>query len=294
MLRFFLLYMLCFMSWIQLRAQEDLMSLAEEASEQKKESIIGTFKATRLVNGHTIETNGKGVLLFLISHRFGAFNNGAYHFFGLDQATIRLALEYGLSDRLNIGLGRSSLEKTYDGFLKYRILKQKSAGMPISLTAFSSVALTSLRWSNPELNYLFAHRLTYAQQLLIARKMNRYLSLQLSPTLIHRNLVSTMQDENTVSALGVGSSIKLTKRTTFNIEYFYLLPGQTARDYKNALGLGFDIETGGHVFQLLFSNSQGMIEKIFIPQNTGTWFGGDIYFGFNISRVFNLKGEKQW
>jgi hypothetical protein len=284
----YFLFHLLFMMAMCAQAQDDLMDLAEANNNVINEKITGTFKATRLANGHTVETNGRKVLLFLISHRFGTLNSGAYHFFGLDQATIRLGLEYGITDRLNIGLGRSSLEKTFDGFLKYRLLQQKSTGMPVSLALFSSIALNSLKWQNPEQNNLFTSRLTYTHQLLIARKFNQSLSLQLSPTLVHRNLVRTQQDENNVFALGAGGRFKLTKRTSFNLEYFYLLPGQTANDYVNSLSMGFDIETGGHVFQLIFTNSQGMIEKFFIPQNTGSWSKGDIYFGFNISRVFNL------
>ena len=273
-------------------AQDDLLKLAEASDSADTGKVTGTFKATRLVNGHTIETNEQGVLLFLISHRFGAVNGGAYEFFGLDHATIRLGLEYGLTDRLNVGVGRSSLEKTYDGFIKYRLLQQQVRSMPVSLTLFSSLALNSLRQA-PERDYDFPNRLTYTYQLLVARKFTERLSLQLAPTFLHRNLVVRRADENNVYALGTGGRFKLTNRTCLNAEYFYLMPGQTADDFRNALSIGFDIETGGHVFQLIFSNAQGMIEKFFIPQNTGFWADGDIYFGFNISRVFDLKGEKQ-
>ncbi|MBF9254496.1 hypothetical protein I2I11_14425 [Pontibacter sp. 172403-2] len=274
------------------RAQDDLMALAEAQDSVQVNQVSGTFKATRLVNGHTVETNGGGTLLFLISHRFGTLNSGAYNFFGLDQATIRLGLEYGLTDKLTIGVGRSSLEKTYDGFAKYKLLQQTSTGtrIPLTLTLFTSTALTSLR-QDPEQQNPFSARLTFTHQLLLARKFNDKLSLQLSPTLVHRNLVPARRDENNVYALGVGGRYKLTKRTSFNAEYYYLLPGETADNYRNSLSLGFDVETGGHVFQLIFTNAQGMVEKFFIPQTTGNWADGDIYFGFNISRVFDLQGK---
>lgn len=271
------------------------MALAEAHDSAKLEEISSSFKATRLVNGHTVETNGEGELLFLISHRFGPLNSGAYELFGLDQATIRLALEYGLTDKLTIGAGRSSLEKTYDGFLKYRFLQQSQARqVPLTLTWLSGVVLTSLKWQNPEQRNLFSSRLAYTHQLLIARKMNQRLSLQLSPALLHRNLVKTRQDENNVYSVGAGGRFMLTKRTSFNAEYYYLLPGKTAEDFRNSLSLGFDIETGGHIFQLIFTNAQGVVEKLFIPQTIGAWSEGDIYFGFNISRVFQLKEKQAW
>ncbi|ALJ00153.1 DUF5777 family beta-barrel protein [Rufibacter tibetensis] len=273
----------------------DLLKLAEANDSVTNEAVSATFKATRLINGHTVETNGAGSLLFLISHRFGTLNSGAYNFWGLDQATIRLALEYGITNRFTVGLGRSSLEKTYDGYLKYKVLQQKNTGSPVTVTAFTSVAVKTMDWADQEKNFEFAHRLTYSHQLLVARKFSERLSLQVAPTVVHRNLVETGLGETDVYAVGAGGRFKITKRTSFNAEYFYLLPGETADDFKNSLSLGVDIETGGHVFQLMLTNSQGMIEKFFIPRNTGGWSTGDIYFGFNVSRVFNLgKDRREW
>ncbi|QHL89352.1 hypothetical protein GU926_05635 [Nibribacter ruber] len=271
------------------QAQDDLLKLAETQDSARTGHTTGTFKATRLLNGHTVQTNGAGALLFLISHRFGTLNSGAYEFWGLDQATIRLGLEYGLTDQLTVGVGRSSLEKTYDGFLKYKLLQQQEAGMPITLTLFTSTAIKTLEWFEPNVEEQFKYRLTYTFQALVARKLTDRVSLQVAPTLVHRNLVPLSTDENNVYAVGAGGRFKLTKRTTFNAEYFYLLPGATADQFRNSLSLGVDIETGGHVFQLMATNSQGMIEQFFIPSNAGSWSKGDIYFGFNISRVFQLK-----
>lgn len=276
------------------QAQDELLKIAEASDSTSSDQVTGTFKATRLVNGHTVETNSEGVLLFLISHRFGTLNSGAYELFGLDQATIRLGLEYGITDRIDIGIGRSSLEKTFDGFLKYKLLQQQTdKGWPVTLTLFSSAAVRSLKWPEEEYNLEFRHRLAYTQQVLLARKFTERLSLQLSPTLVHHNLVPLRQDENNVFALGGGGRFKITKRTSFNAEYYYLLSHQTRQDFRNGLSLGFDIETGGHVFQLIFTNAQGMVEKFFVSRNTGYWSDGDIYFGFNISRVFDLKGKEK-
>jgi hypothetical protein len=280
---------------VSAQAQDDLLkSLETQATDSAgAEYVQATFKGTRVINGQSVETPGGGTLLFLISHRFGTLNSGAYNFFGLDQATIRLGLEYGLNDKLTVGVGRSSLEKTYDGFLKYRALRQSTGphAMPVSVTLFASSALTSLRF--PDQERPADSRFTYTYQALIARKFSPSLSLQLMPTLVHRNFVETRAQQNDVYALGIAGRQKLTKRVALTAEYYYLLPGATADEFRNSLALGFDIETGGHVFQLHFTNSQGMIEKFFIPQTTGRWTKGDIYFGFNISRAFTLKAKQQ-
>lgn len=293
------LFLVFFVLFIQkVSAQDDLLALAE-ADSIGPAFTTATFKATRVINGHSVELIPRKELLFLISHRFGTLNSGAYNFFGLDGATIRLALEYGLTSKLNVGVGRSSLQKTYDGYLKYRLLTQQDKGWsrPLTINALASSAIKTLRFDNPERDYPFSSRLYFTWQLLLARKFSERFSLQLSPTLIHRNLVATVRDQNNVLALGTGARYKITKRTSFNGEYYYLLPGATADDFRNVLSFGFDIETGGHVFQLHLTNAQGMIEKFFIAETMGKWEKGDIYFGFNISRIFDFDkevGEKKW
>jgi hypothetical protein len=291
----FILFSILLTTSIHLQAQDDLLNFLENDSVNKgqKDYTYATFKSTRVINGQSVETQKAKVLQFLISHRFGRLNSGAYNFFGLDDATIRLGLEYGLTDVLTIGVGRSSLEKTYDGFVKYKVLRQRPSGMPVSVVLFASTAITTLDFSDVERDNLFSSRLSYTYQAIIGRKFSDKLSLQLSPTMVHRNLVPTTIDQNDVYAVGVAGRYKLTKRTSLNAEYFYLLPGETANDYYNSLSVGFDIETGGHVFQLHFTNSQGMLEKFFVPATNGNWLKGDIYFGFNISRVFSLKKEEK-
>ncbi|AIZ64641.1 hypothetical protein PK28_14950 [Hymenobacter sp. DG25B] len=282
------------------RAQDTNSDLLRQLNQQvpadSAAPVAATFKGTRVINGQSVETPRAHVLLFLISHRFGPLNSGAYNFFGLDQATIRLGLEYGITDRLAVGIGRSSLEKTFDGFAKYRLLRQQtgSHSMPVSVTLLGTTALTSLRYGGPERP--FRTRLAYTGQALVARKISNGLSLQLMPTFMHRNLVDTPHDQNDVWALGVAGRQKLTQRVAFTAEYYYVLPGATATDFRNSLALGFDIETGGHVFQLHVTNAQGMIEPLFIPRTTGNFFDGDIFFGFNISRAFALGGEpgRKW
>jgi len=275
-------------------AQDDLLNQLEQQTTdpQKREVVQATFKGTHIINSQSVETPGKGTLAFLIQHRFGTLNSGAYNFFGLDQAVLRLSFEYGLSDRLTVGVGRSSQEKTFDGFLKYRALRQSTGAgaMPVSVTLLASSAITTLKFQETEKRD-DASRLTYAYQMLIARKFSPSLSVQLMPTLIHRNYVNTEAEQNDVYAIGGALRQKLTKRIALTADYFYLLPGNTADNYRNALGVGFDIETGGHVFQLHFTNAQGMVEKFFVPQTTGDFFKGDIYFGFTVARNFTIKSQ---
>lgn len=272
---------------------DDLLSLLGD--DETTDFSTATFKTTRIINGHSIENNAHGVLDFKISHRFNYLNGGAYEMFGLDGATIRLGLEYGVTDRLMVGFGRSSFEKTLDGFLKYKILRQSTGKkkMPVSLSYFSSVACKTVKWDNPERNNYFTSRLYYTHQLLVGRKFNESLSIQLSPTLVHKNLVALTSDQHDILACGIGGRYKITKRTSINVEYFYLLPDQLSDDITNSLSLGFDIETGGHVFQLHFTNSKSMIEKGFVAETTGEWSKGDIQFGFNVSRVFTVHNPKR-
>ncbi|WP_310392392.1 DUF5777 family beta-barrel protein [Hymenobacter sp.] len=277
------------------RAQTDLLGELEKqtADSTGREVVTATFKATHIINSQSVETPGAGTLAFLIQHRFGTLNSGAYEFFGLDQAVLRLGFEYGLTDRLAVGVGRSSQDKTFDGFVKYRALRQTTGArpMPVSVTLFASSAITTLKFNEPTVERTTASRVDYAYQVLIARKFSPSLSVQLMPTLIHRNFVARSDMQNDVYALGAGLRQKLTKRLALTADYFYVLPGNTADTYRNALGLGVDIETGGHVFQLHLTNSKGMVEKFFVPQTDGNFFDGDIYFGFTVARNFTVKSQ---
>ncbi len=280
-------------AYINSYSQGLLDELKDPAEETQKVYTIATFKGARLVNGHSIEAPAKNEALFIIGHRFGRLNGGFYDMFGLDQASIRIGMEYSPLERLCIGAGRSSFEKTYDGFLKYKLIKQAKNGAPLSVSLFSSIAINTLRWSIPERDNLFSSRLSYAYQALIARKFSKSVSLQLMPTMVHRNLVPLASDANDIFAMGAGGRVKITNRIAINAEYYHLLnrnnaPRVNGLEPTNALSIGFDIETGGHVFQLHFTNTQAMFESAFISQNTGKFFGGDIFFGFNITRTFGF------
>ncbi len=250
-----------------------------------------TFKATRLINGQSIETVGKNGLNFIISHRFGNLNKGYSNFYGLDESHIRLGLEYGLFDRFDIGLGRSREQQLVDGYIKYKILRQASGAyiMPVTVSYYSAAAIRTDKGLVVGRHYTVANRLNYVHELLIARKFSNSFSLQLMPGIVHRNLTAIKKSPNIVPFVGVGGRLKLSSRITLNAEYYYNLSKYIADNYVNPLSIGFDIETGGHVFQLHFSNSRAMHEKILIPENTNDWLKGDFGFGFNIIRHFGLN-----
>jgi hypothetical protein len=278
-------------------AQDDLMNLLNKDAPKETNYTTATFKSTRIMNGHSIERMPAGQLDVRISHRFGTINSGAYNFFGLDQSNIHLGLEYGIFSWLMIGVGRSEYEKTFDGFAKFSILRQSTGAkeMPVSVSVLTSIALKTLKFPDPTRTNYFTSRLAYVGQILIARKLNEALSVQLTPSYIHRNLVATELDPNDIFAVGAGTRVKLTKRISLNGEYYYITNPKTymSQQIYDPLSIGFDIETGGHVFQLFFTNSLGMTEKQFIGGTTGQWKKGDIHFGFNISRVFTLKKHQK-
>lgn len=285
--------LILFSANLLVKGQNDLMNFLDSTSKPEINYTTATFKSTRIMNGHSIERMHTGQLDFRISHRFGLVNSGAYQFFGLDQANIHFSLEYGITNWLMVGLGRGTYEKTFDGFTKFSILRQSSGArvMPVSVSLFSSVALNSLKWTDPAKTYYFSSRLSYTAQVLVGRKFNKLFSFQLSPTYVHRNLVATELDPNDLWAMGAGGRIKLSKRISLNGEYYYVVnaPQFGSQNVYNPLSVGIDIETGGHVFQIILTNSVAMIEKGFIGETTGRWRRGDIHIGFNISRVFSLK-----
>jgi hypothetical protein len=272
---------------------QNLMDLleADNPTVHEKEYTQGTFKTVRLINGYTTEIAGKTDLVFSISHRFGTVNNGIYDFFGIDESTIRFGFEYGLSDRISLGIGRSNFDKLYDGFIKLKLIRQSNAGgSPVTVMLMEGMAVKTINWVNTELDYPFSARLFYSHELFISRKFNSRFSAQFVPALVHRNMVKKTQDQNLVPALGAGANFTVNNWLSLSAEYFYLLPGNTADTKTNSLAIGVEMETGGgHIFQVHLSNSHGMTEKAFIAETTNDWLKGEIQIGFNIIRVFHLK-----
>jgi hypothetical protein len=275
-------------------AQDDLL---KELDQNKKETdyTIATFKGTRIINGHSVETKPARTLEFIFSHRFGRINQGWFEMYGLDDAFVRLGLDYGITDNLSVSIGRNSENKTADGYIKYKLLRQQSGArnVPVTITLLEGVAYKADPKTNKEVSdeYKTVDRLAYTSQLLIARKFTSAFSLQIMPTFIHKNAVNQDTQKNQQFAIGVGGRYKFTKSVALTTEYYHNLSLLEYSPYQNVLGIGFDIETGGHVFQLFFTNGVGLTERAFITETTDEFFDGDIHFGFNVTRTFQFKKD---
>lgn len=280
------------MCWLQTNAQnEDLLKLVEDKAERSYTQA--TFKTTRLINFHTTEVLGRRALDFRISHRFGDANTGAYNAWGLDGgANIRLALEYSPDGRFMFGIGRTSSKKIADGFLKYKLLRQTNDNhMPLTLTLFTSVYHTFERANfSTGLNkyQTISDRLSYCHQILAGRKFNQRFSLQLMAAMVHYNLVDKVTDGNNCYVAGFVARYKLTTRQALTIEYGHCLNQYSNTAYYDSFGIGYDLETGGHVFQIHLTNSFGLTENQYFMYTTSSWQNWGIRLGFNISRVFGI------
>jgi hypothetical protein len=286
------LTILLFLFAVSVQSQE--VDLFNEKAEKTKDIVTAVFKSSRIVNGQSIENVGNGVLDLKILHRFGNISQGAYNLFGLDQASMRIGLDYGVNNRLMIGAGRSTFEKQYDAFFKYKLVQQQTGlkEIPVSVSLASTVIYKSLK-DDPTAAYLsyVSDKFSFAHQIIIARKFNDYFSLQLTPTLVHYNLVANSTMPNDFKSLGISFRQRITKRLNFTTEYFYSV--NKIDGYNDPLTFGLDIETGGHVFQLHVTNATGMTERTFINETAGSWAHGDVRFGFNITRAFTLKKPKE-
>lgn len=268
-----------------LGAQEDLLDeLDAETTDESFETAA--FKGLKIVNFESTKMVSKQELYFVVSHRFGSIKPGIEDFFGLDQAVTRLNFIYGISDAINIGVSRSSFQKIYETSLKLRLLRQKRNGLPFTLVLFNSAMLNTALDEQTLPALSFENRLSYSTQALVSTKLNKNLSFQVAPTFFHDNLVALDTQENSQYAVGFGGRCKLTKRWSLNMDYGLHLNRAAESPFVNPLSIGFDLETGGHVFQLHFTNAQPMNTNFFLGQATGDWGEGDIFFGFNLSRVF--------
>lgn len=270
------------------KAQDDLLSLLGDDTTTVNYAK-NAFKSSRVINGQSMEMIPKGALDFRILHRFGEVSGGAYEFFGLDAASMRMGFDYGITKNFTVGVGRSTAKKELDGFVKYRLLHQSTGAkvMPFSLLYIGGITCDGMKWTDTSSANYFTSRLAFYHQLVIGRKFSDKLTLQLSPTYLHRNLVELNSDPNDIYSLGIGGRVKLTNRIALTGDYFYVF-NNTDSLALNPLSIGVDIETGGHVFQLHFSNSVGMNERAFITDTTGDWLKGEVRFGFNLSRIFQL------
>jgi hypothetical protein len=272
---------------------EDLLKLVGEP-DQKKEYVKSAFKSPRVIHGHSMEFLSAGTLDFRILHRFGQLNQGYKNFFGLDQASMRMGFDYGILPNLMIGVGRSTYKKELDGFIKYAPLRQSTGkhSFPVTIALVAGMTRDGMPWSVPERVNFNSSRLAYYFQVIAGRKFSDVFTLQVAPTLVHKNLVQQTVDSNDIYSVGVGARLRLSRRISLTCDYFYVINPLSDNIYFNPLAIGVDIETGGHVFQLHVSNATGMNERAFITETTGDFLKGEIRFGFNLSRVFQIKKKR--
>lgn len=284
----FLLFF-CFTTIITAQ-EDDLLSLLGD--DETIDYAEAAFKTNRVIQGHSIESTSEGVLDFKISHRFGMVNTGFHELFGLDNAMVRWGFDYGITDQLTIGAGRNSFRKIYDSFVKYKFLRQSTGqvNMPITAAWVSAFDFQGTK-NNPDPDGKFASRWAFTHQIIVGSKISDAFSMQVMPTYVHRNLVD-FNENNDVFAFGIAARQKISKWVAMTFEY-YLTPGsQLPENRYSSFSIGFDIETGGHVFQLHFTNSTSMANRGFITETTGDWGDGGVHFGFNVSRVFTAKKRK--
>lgn len=275
---------------VKLQAQNLLKDI--EDSVPVTEKVTGAFKSTRVINAHSTEMLHKGNLDFRIMHRFGFISSGVKQLYGLDNASMRMSFDYGITDNTTVGFGRSTFRKELDLFVKTRIVQQATGekAIPVSLV----IAAGGLVWTEESfapIKPTFADRSSYYVQLIVGRKFSSMFSLQLSPIIVHSSTPVNIGDDKTIFAMGGGARFKVSKRVAITLDYHHPF-GRLNAINTDPLSVGVDIETGGHVFQLQFSNATGMNERAYITQTSGNFFKGDIRFGFNLSRVFNLNKKK--
>ncbi len=278
---FFLLPFLSF-------GQDDLLDELNESASKEKNYTSAAFKSLKVVNFETTKLISKREFFFVVAHRFGSVENGFDDFFGLDNANTRIQFIYGISDGFNVGISRSGFEETYDAHIKYRIARQVIGGFPVSISGYNLIAVNTELDSDVFQGLDFNDRLRYTSQIIISRKFNENLSLLVSPTFFQDNFVANDDQDNAQFAVGLGGRYKLTKRFSINLDYGIHLNRANSSQFRNALAIGVDIETGGHVFQLHFSNAQGIFENAFLGQAGGNFFDGDFFFGFNLNRSFSF------
>jgi len=266
-------------------AQEDLINeLDQEAVVDS--IVISAFFGLKIVNLESTKTASKGDFYFNISHRFGSVKGGIDELFGLDQSNIRFSFFFGINDWLTLGASRSSYNKTYDITAKYRFINQVENGFPLTITGFSEIAANTNIDENDYPGFTFKNRLSYLTEILISRKFSEKISLLIAPIFIHENFVIDDNQDNSQFALGAGGRYKLNGTLSLNVDYVYHLNRASDSSFINPLSFGLDIETGGHVFQIIVSNSNQLNDINFITNAVGDWTTGDVYIGFNLYRVF--------
>ncbi|KFF03225.1 MAG: hypothetical protein QG594_2616 [Bacteroidota bacterium] len=276
------LILLLFLFPLLTYSQDDLLSGVDAPI--TKEKVTSAFKALKIVNLESTKLAAKGDLYFVVAHRFGSIKDGFEGFYGLDNANTQIKFIYGLTPGINISAARS--EFAYDFATKYMLLPQIKDGFPVTIAGFNSLSINNTLKESLYPKLEFKNRLTYVAQLLISRKLSEKLSLEIVPSFFHENFVLDPEQSNSQYAIGFGGRYKFAKRWSLNMDYAAHLNRASNSIYKNPLSIGFDLETGGHVFQMHFTSSQAIDEAGYLGRTTGDWTKGDIFFGFNLARVF--------
>jgi len=286
-----LMGILCFQ---ELKAQDDLLSLVAK-DKPKKERVKYAFKSPRVINGHSMEFLNPGTMDVRILHRFGPLDQGYKNFYGFDQANMRMGLDFGILQNLMVGIGRSNVKKEVDGYFKFAPIRQSTGpgSFPVTVAVVAGMTWNTSPWEDPNRKNFYTSKFAYYFQTIIGRKFSEGFTLQVTPTLVHNNLVALHTQSNDIYALGVGGRLKLSKRIAITCDYFHNFNGLVDDVNYDPLSVGLDIETGGHVFQLHFSNAVGMNERAFITETTNSWAKKQVRFGFNLSRVFQISKKKK-
>ncbi len=281
-------------------AQDDLLNELNSSLPPVKEYAFATFKSTRLIDGSTVECLGPGVLDFRITHRFGAVSSGAENFWGIDNAYTKIAFDYGVNRWLMLGIGHSAFNKEYDGSVKIKLLRQQiGAGSPVTVTYFGNTSMETLpapTLADSSYKWLASNRMFFTNQIIIGRKFSKTFSVQIMPSMVHYNLIDSAKYKNNTYAIGIGFRKMFSRSSAITAEYFYRLNNSSmtvsGQPTYNTFSIGYEVETGGHVFQLMLSNAQALNERTFIGQTTDQWAKHQLHIGFNISRVFTVVKPK--
>jgi len=295
-MRIFLLVLGCFIISRGIAQTDTLRGHPQKSESIKTTYIQGTFKTTRLVIGQSSEIPPMGNALFLVSHHFGALNSGYQNLFGLKETATRIGAEYGALNWFGFGVGLNTYNNTWDGFVKFKILRQSKGKkkMPVTLSAFAGTAIYTTKWTDTERTNYASSRMSYAFQLELARKFGKWVSLQIMPSLVHKNLVATKDDHNDIFTLGAGGSFCVSQKVSFSLEYHHIFPGQVVSTKAyDSFSVGVDILTGGHVFQIFLTNSTPEFEEAILTETVDQWQTGGIFLGVNISRFFTLYYPKE-
>lgn len=269
-------------------AQDELMNELDSNKPVKKEIASAAFKGLQVANMQSTKLPAKGEFYFLVSHRFGDITDGLNNFFGLDVAYTKLGGIYGATDWLSLGFSRHTFQKNYEFAVKYKMANQEIDGFPVTIVGYNTMDIRSDLKTDLYPDLKFNDRLAYSSQLIVSRKVNNSVSVILNPILVHKNLYDELTEQKNTYLLGTGARFKISKRLSINLDYAARLNLPKAYDYTyhNPMTLCLDIETGGHVFQLVLSNSQTMNDVSYYTTASGINQGKDIFFGFNMYRVF--------